>query len=129
MWSKIDRFAIYDAVTRHLSVKPHAHSPARLLKYNARAMIADPRAYPGTDAELQLTPDGNLRHLLTLKGLDRALLVRLLDDAETFLSPAGALRCAATSSPGARSATCSSSPAPARARPSTSPGGASAPTS
>ena len=54
-------------------------------------MIADPRAYPGTDAELQLTPDGNLRHLLTLKGLDRALLVRLLDDAETFLSPAGAL--------------------------------------
>ena len=54
-------------------------------------MIADPRARPGTDAELQLTPDGNLRHLLTLKGLDRALLVRLLDDAETFLSPAGAL--------------------------------------
>jgi aspartate carbamoyltransferase catalytic subunit len=54
-------------------------------------MIADPRAYPGTDADLQLTPNGNLRHLLTLKGLDKALLVRLLDDAETFLSPAGSL--------------------------------------
>jgi aspartate carbamoyltransferase catalytic subunit len=29
--------------------------------------------------------------LLTLKGLDKALLVRLLDDAETFLSPVGSL--------------------------------------
>lgn len=54
-------------------------------------MIADPRAYPATDADLQLTPEGHLRHLLTLKGLDKALLVRLLDDAETFLSPVGSL--------------------------------------
>jgi aspartate carbamoyltransferase catalytic subunit len=54
-------------------------------------MIADPRAYPAADADLQLTPEGHLRHLLTLKGLDKALLVRLLDDAETFLSPVGSL--------------------------------------
>ncbi len=40
-------------------------------------------------ASLQLNPDGSLRHLLTLKGLDRELLVRLLDDAEQFLSEPG----------------------------------------
>ena len=54
-------------------------------------MNADPQMLPGSDTELQLTPDGRLRHLLTLKGLDRDLLVRLLDDAETYLSPVGAL--------------------------------------
>ena len=31
---------------------------------------------------LQLTPDGRLRHLLTLEGLDSALLTRILDKAE-----------------------------------------------
>ncbi len=42
------------------------------------------------EAALQLNPDGSLRHLLTLKGLERSLLVDLLDDAERFLSPQGA---------------------------------------
>ncbi len=42
------------------------------------------------EASLQLNPDGSLRHLLTLKGLERSLLVDLLDDAERFLSPQGA---------------------------------------
>ncbi len=40
-------------------------------------------------ASLQLNADGSLRHLLTLEGLDRALLVDLLDDSERFLSPMG----------------------------------------
>jgi aspartate carbamoyltransferase catalytic subunit len=53
-------------------------------------MIADLNPMAGTDAELQLNPDGSLRHLLTLNGLDRALLVRILDDAECYLSPPGA---------------------------------------
>ena len=39
-------------------------------------------------ANLQLNADGSLRHLLTLKGLDKSLLVELLDDAEQFVSPA-----------------------------------------
>lgn len=38
---------------------------------------------------LQLSPEGTLRHLLTLRGLDRALITGLLDHAETFLSPPG----------------------------------------
>ena len=48
--------------------------------------------FPGSEneANLQLHSDGSLRHLLTLKGLSRSLLVRLLDDAERFLSPPGA---------------------------------------
>jgi len=41
-------------------------------------------------SELQLNSEGNLRHLLTLKGLDRKLLTNLLDQAESYLSPAGA---------------------------------------
>ncbi|MDH3614762.1 MAG: aspartate carbamoyltransferase catalytic subunit [Gammaproteobacteria bacterium] len=41
------------------------------------------------EANLQLNADGSLRHLLTLKGLDRSLLVELLDDAERFVSPSG----------------------------------------
>ncbi len=51
---------------------------------------------PGSDkhtideAGLQLNPDGSLRHLLTLKGLDKRLLLDLLDDAERFVKPAGA---------------------------------------
>jgi len=49
--------------------------------------------YPATDdqASLQLNADGSLRHLLTLEGLDKALLVDLLDDAVQFLRPAGSL--------------------------------------
>lgn len=38
---------------------------------------------------LQLTSDGKLRHLLTLRGLDRERITALLDRAETFLSPMG----------------------------------------
>ena len=52
-----------------------------------------PEIFPALDDEtaLQLHPDGSLRHLLTLKGLDRSLLVQLLDDAERYLSPTGAM--------------------------------------
>ena len=42
-----------------------------------------------SEADLQLNADGSLRHLLTLKGLDRDLLIRLLDDAEQFLTEEG----------------------------------------
>ena len=41
------------------------------------------------EATLQLGADGNLRHLLTLKGMDKALIERLLDHASRFLSPYG----------------------------------------
>ena len=41
------------------------------------------------DADVQLNPDGSLRHLLTLQGLSKNLLVELLDSAESFLSTAG----------------------------------------
>ena len=49
--------------------------------------------FPRTDnqAGLQLNADGGLRHLLTLEGLEKALLVDLLDDAERFLSPQGSI--------------------------------------
>ena len=39
----------------------------------------------------QLGPDGRLRHLLTLRGLDRNVLTRLLDRADSYLSPMGDL--------------------------------------
>lgn len=42
------------------------------------------------DADLQLTPDGRLRHLLTLRGLSRSQLTRLLDRSDTFRSAPGA---------------------------------------
>ncbi len=38
---------------------------------------------------MQLDGNGNLRHLLTLKNLDRALLIDILDDAEGYLTHAG----------------------------------------
>ena len=41
------------------------------------------------DTDLQLTPQGRLRHLLTLKGLSRQQISGLLDEAETYLSPLG----------------------------------------
>jgi aspartate carbamoyltransferase catalytic subunit len=37
----------------------------------------------------QLSPNGKLRHLLTLEGLDRSILQQLMDRAETYLRPAG----------------------------------------
>jgi aspartate carbamoyltransferase catalytic subunit len=41
------------------------------------------------DADIQLNADGSLRHLLTLKGLGKDILMELLDSAESFLSPEG----------------------------------------
>jgi aspartate carbamoyltransferase catalytic subunit len=43
----------------------------------------------GDDADLQLSPDGRLRHLLTLRGLSKSLMTQLLDQSESFLSPMG----------------------------------------
>ena len=47
--------------------------------------------FPTTDnvANLQFDADGNLRHLLTLEGLDKDILVGLLDDAEKFSTSPG----------------------------------------
>jgi len=52
---------------------------------------AEPEQILEDDARLQLNDDGSLRHLLTLKGLDKALLVDILDDAERYLTPTGRL--------------------------------------
>mgnify|MGYP001812140856 CR=1 FL=1 len=48
-------------------------------------------SFPTTDnvANLQLNADGNLRHLLTLNGLDKDMLVGLLDDAQKFVTLPG----------------------------------------
>ena len=54
-------------------------------------MNAEPDQIFEDDARLQLKDDGSLRHLLTLKGLDRPLLVDILDDAERYLTPTGKL--------------------------------------
>ncbi|MDJ0905195.1 MAG: aspartate carbamoyltransferase catalytic subunit [Woeseiaceae bacterium] len=47
--------------------------------------------FPTTDnvANLQLDASGNLRHLLTLEGLEKDLLVGLLDDAQKFVTHPG----------------------------------------
>lgn len=52
---------------------------------------AQPDLHPDDNARLQLNADGSLRHLLTLKGLDKSLLVDLLDDAERYITPTYAL--------------------------------------
>ena len=52
---------------------------------------ADPKEIPDDEAALQLDANGNLRHLLTLKGLDKALLTDILDDAEGYLTAPGEL--------------------------------------
>lgn len=52
---------------------------------------AEPDRIFEDDASLQLNEAGELRHLLTLKGLDRTLLVELLDAAERYLTPHGEL--------------------------------------
>ncbi len=39
--------------------------------------------------DLQLHPDGRLRHLLSLRGLSRAQLTALLDEADGWLTPSG----------------------------------------
>ena len=38
------------------------------------------------DAELQFTADGRLRHLLTLRGLDRAHIVLAVDSTPVWLN-------------------------------------------
>ena len=50
-----------------------------------------PEIFPNLndEASLQINADGSLRHLLTLRGLNRSLLIRLLDDAERFITPMG----------------------------------------
>jgi aspartate carbamoyltransferase catalytic subunit len=48
---------------------------------------AEPDQIPADEASLQLNPDGSLRHLLTLKGFDRDMLVSILDDAERYITP------------------------------------------
>ncbi len=54
--------------------------------YNRASMSP---ATPTDEADLQLNADGSLRHLLTLKGLDRRLLIELLDAAQSYLKPVG----------------------------------------
>ena len=53
--------------------------------------MQSPEIFPTFDdeASLQLDAAGNLRHLLTLKGLDREILVELLDEAQQFVSVPG----------------------------------------
>ena len=53
--------------------------------------MQSPETLPALDDEtsLQINADGELRHLLTLKGLDRAMLTGLLDEAQRFVSPPG----------------------------------------
>jgi aspartate carbamoyltransferase catalytic subunit len=52
---------------------------------------AEPDQILEDEASLQLNDDGSLRHLLTLKGLDRDMLVGILDDAEGFITAADSL--------------------------------------
>ncbi len=52
---------------------------------------ADPNLARDDEAALQLDAHGNLRHLLTLDGLDKSLLTSILDDAEDYLTAPGEL--------------------------------------
>lgn len=51
----------------------------------------DPAKSLEDEATLQLDSNGNLRHLLTLKGLDKATLTQLLDEAEQYLTSPGSV--------------------------------------
>lgn len=53
--------------------------------------LTEPRDSLKDEAALQLDADGNLRHLLTLKGLDKGLLTDILDDAGQYLTAPGSL--------------------------------------
>lgn len=55
--------------------------------------MQSPETFPAfaDEASLQLRQDGRLRHLLTLKGLDRKLLIQLLDAAQQFVTPTGSI--------------------------------------
>ncbi len=46
--------------------------------------LAAPPLSSALPASLQLSPDGRLRHFLTIEGLSRALLTEILDTAESF---------------------------------------------
>ena len=52
---------------------------------------ANPNEVLKEEATLQLDAHGNLRHLLTLKGLDKSLLIDILDDAQQYLTEPGEL--------------------------------------
>ena len=52
---------------------------------------AKPEPLREDQATLQIDENGNLRHLLTLQGLDKGLLLDILDDAETYLTEPGSL--------------------------------------
>ena len=52
---------------------------------------AEPRQTLEDQATLQIDENGNLRHLLTLQGLAKSLLLEILDDAETYLTEPGSL--------------------------------------
>ena len=54
-------------------------------------MNAEPTEVLLDEASLQIDANGNLCHLLTLKGLEKSLLVDILDDAENYLSEPGDL--------------------------------------
>ena len=54
-------------------------------------MNAEPDLITDDEAALQLNPDGSLRHLLTLRGMDRGLLVELLDASDSYTRPEGEL--------------------------------------
>ena len=54
-------------------------------------MIAEPTEVLEDEATLQIDDNGNLRHLLTLRGLDKTLLTSILDDAERYLTQPGEL--------------------------------------
>ncbi len=54
-------------------------------------MSAEPSEVLDSDASLQIDSNGNLCHLLTLKGLDKSLLIEILDDAEQYLTEPGEL--------------------------------------
>ena len=54
-------------------------------------MNAEPKDVLEDEASLQIDQAGNLRHLLTLKGIDKSLLVAILDDAERYLTEPGAM--------------------------------------
>ena len=54
-------------------------------------MNAEPTDVLEDEASLQIDDNGNLRHLLTLKGLDKEMLVDILDDAESYLTEPGAM--------------------------------------
>ena len=54
-------------------------------------MNAEPKDALQDESSLQIDENGNLRHLLTLQGLDKSLLLEILDDAGQYLTEPGSL--------------------------------------